>query len=219
MSPIVEDLLDHALRSAVSRAQAESPRARALLAGLEGRPVTIEVRGTPWTLTIVSTGAALRIERTGSGAPAVCHISGTPLALLALGRADENALARRHDVRVAGDPEAARAFGRLALLLRPDLEQALAQLLGRSGAHIVMRGVRAAATWTRATAWTSVQNVSEYLAHERGELVSRAEAEHFLRGVEEARDQLGRLDARLAQLECGTTGTSLESAGGGREPA
>jgi ubiquinone biosynthesis protein UbiJ len=215
MSPIVADLFDHALRAAVSRAQAESPRARVLLAGLEGRPVTIEVRGTPWTVTVLSTGAALRIERPGP-APALCRISGTPLALLALGRADADALARRSDVRVEGDPEVARDFGQLALLLRPDLEQALSQLLGRSGAHIVMRGLRAAAAWTRATAWSSVQNVSEYLAHERGDLVSRAEAEHLLRGVDEARDHLGRLDARMARLE---RGSPVESAAGGREPA
>ena len=49
-----------------------------------------------------------------------------------------------------------------------------------------MRGLRGAAAWTRAAAWTQVQNLSEYLAHERGDLVSRSEAEHFLRGVDDA---------------------------------
>jgi ubiquinone biosynthesis protein UbiJ len=46
-----------------------------------------------------------------------------------------------------------------------------------------------------------VQNLSEYLAHERGHLVSRAEAEHFLRGVDDLREQLDRMAARTAHLE------------------
>jgi ubiquinone biosynthesis protein UbiJ len=74
-------------------------------------------------------------------------------------------------------------------------------VLGRSGAHVIMRGLRGAAAWSRAAAWTAVQNLSEYLAHERGDLVSLAEAAHFLRGVDDLRDQLGRLEARVAQLE------------------
>ncbi len=215
MAPSVAGVIDRALRSAVTRAQAESPRARALLTELEGRSVTIEVRGTPWTATIVSTGSTLQIQPAGASAVGACRISGTPLALLALGRAGTGAeaLAGGGGVRVDGDPDLARAFGRLALLLRPELEQALSRVLGRSGAHLLMRGLRAASAWTRAAAWTSVQNLSEYLAHERGDLVSRAEAEHLLRGVEEARERLDRLDARLARLE---QSAPLESAAGGR---
>jgi len=73
-------------------------------------------------------------------------------------------------------------------------------VLGRSGAHLALRGMRAAADWTRAAAWTSVRNVAEYLAHESRDLVSRPEAEHFLRGVERLREQLDRIEARVTQL-------------------
>ena len=87
---------------------------------------------------------------------------------------------------IEGDAEIAQQFSGLALLLRPDLENALSQVLGRSGAHVLMRGLRGAAAWTRAAARTSVLNLSEYLAHERGDLVPRSEAEHFLRDVDDA---------------------------------
>ncbi|MGC2462443.1 MAG: hypothetical protein WA446_15950, partial [Steroidobacteraceae bacterium] len=60
---------------------------------------------------------------------------------------------------------------------------------------------RAAVDWTRAAAWTSLRNVAEYLAHESGDLVSRPEAEHFLRGVERLREQLARIEARLQLME------------------
>ena len=129
------------------------------------------------------------------------RISGTPLSLLALTRSDPQAVISRGDVRIDGDGGIAQQFRELALLLRPDLEQALSAVVGRSAAHVVLRGLRGVDAWTRATAWTSVQNVAEYLAHERRDLVSRAESEHFLRGVDELREQLDRIAARTAHLE------------------
>jgi ubiquinone biosynthesis protein UbiJ len=172
-----------------------------LIAALAGRSISLEVRGTPWITTFESTGTMLRTLRLQSGASADASIAGAPLSLLALTGAAPEAVIRRGDVRIDGDAEIAQQFRELAVLLKPDLESGMSGLLGRSGAHVLMRGLRGAAAWTRASAWTGVQNLSEYLAHERGELVSRAEAEHYLRGVDELREQLDRIEARMAQLE------------------
>jgi ubiquinone biosynthesis protein UbiJ len=116
-------------------------------------------------------------------------------------REQPQTLIQRGDLRIEGDTDTAQQFGELALLLRPDLEHALSSVLGRSGAHVLMQGLRGTVAWTRETAWTAMQNLSEYLAHERGDLVSRAEAEHFLRGVDEVREQLDRIEARVTQLD------------------
>ena len=43
-------------------------------------------------------------------------------------------------------------------------------------------------------------NLAEYLGHERGHLVPRAEGEQFLRGVDAVREDLDRLQARLDLL-------------------
>jgi ubiquinone biosynthesis protein UbiJ len=198
---VIDSLIDRALQSAVARALRESPRARELIAALAGRRISLEVRGTPWNTTVESTGTMLRTLRLQSGASADASIAGAPLSLLALTGAAPEAVIQRGDVRIEGDAEIAQQFRELAVLLKPDLESGMSGLLGRSGAHVLMRGLRGAAAWTRASAWTGVQNLSEYLAHERGELVSRAEAEHYLRGVDELREQLDRIEARMAQLE------------------
>jgi len=205
MPSIVDGVIDRALQAAVSRARTDSPRARELLAALAGRSISFEARGTPFRVTIASDGSTLRVAAPEPGiaaAPAPdAHISGTPLSLLALTRADPEVVLQRGDVRIEGDAEIAQQFSRLALLLRPDLENALSQVLGRSGAHLLMRGLRGAAAWTRAAARTQVLNLSEYLAHERGDLVSRSESAYFLREVDDAREQLDRLEARLSHLE------------------
>ena len=205
MPSIVDGGIDRALQAAVSRARTDSPRARELLAALSGRSITLEARGTTFRVTIASDGSTLRVAAPEPGTAAApgadAHISGTPLSLLALTRADPEVVLQRGDVHIEGDAEIAQQFSRLALLLRPDLENALSQLLGRSGAHVLMRGLRGAAAWPRAAAWTQVKNLSEYLAHERGDLVSRSESAHFLREVDDAREQLDRREARLSHLE------------------
>jgi ubiquinone biosynthesis protein UbiJ len=211
---IPDALFERALNAAVTRGLNESPRSRELLSALTGRRLGIEVSGTPWTATLVSTGTALKASLAASETGHDAKIIGAPLSLLALSGPDPQALIQRGDVRIEGDSELAQRYRELAVLLRPDLEPLLAEVLGRSGAHLLMRGLRGAAAWTRATAWTGAQNLGEYLAHEQRELVSRAEAEHFLRGVDELREQLDRLAARAAQLERQT-----RELAGGREPA
>ena len=63
------------------------------------------------------------------------------------------------------------------------------------------RGVHNATDFLKGAVWSSVQNLAEFLAHESGDVVSRREAEHVLRGADELRERLDRLDARLADLE------------------
>ncbi|HEY1725320.1 MAG TPA: SCP2 sterol-binding domain-containing protein [Steroidobacteraceae bacterium] len=208
MSGALDIAIERLLDRVVARAIADSPRAAALLAGLQGRRLAIRIEGTPLAPLIESTGRslkALRLRSAGSDSAAApdAVIIGPPLALLRLGGEQEAAQAviRRGEVRIEGDAEIAQQFRELSLLLRPDLEAGLAGLIGRSGAHLFMRGARAAAHWSRAAAWTAVRNVSEYLAHESAVLVSRAEAEHFLRGVDEVRDGFDRIEARLRNLE------------------
>jgi ubiquinone biosynthesis accessory factor UbiJ len=195
---VIERLLDRV----VARAMADSPRATALIAALQGRRLALEVSGTPFRTVVESTGRTLKAFRPQqTDAPADAKIVGAPLSLLALTGADAQAVIQRGDVRIEGDAEIAQQFRELGLLLRPDLEAAMAGVLGRSGAHLLVRGMRAAADWTRTAAWTSVRNVAEYLAHESGDLVSRSESEHYLRGVDQLREQLDRIDARLGVLE------------------
>jgi ubiquinone biosynthesis protein UbiJ len=210
MAAAIERLLDQA----VARALADSPRATELIEALRGRRLSIQVTGTPLRALIESTGRTLKLLHL---APAASHpdahpdahadthadatIIGAPLSLLALTGDDPQAVIRRGDARIEGDAEIAQQFRELGLLLRPDLESGLARVLGRSGAHIAVRGLRAAAEWTRTAAWTQVRNTAEYLAHESGDLVSRPEAEHYLRGVEQLREQLDRLEARLHIIE------------------
>jgi ubiquinone biosynthesis protein UbiJ len=226
---VIERLLDRAVARAMAdspRAAAliEALRGRRLAIRINGTPWTAVVESTGRALKAYRApdpGAKLAGAATLYGATphatmahatsphatmadagvADATIIGAPLSLLGLAGADSQAVIRRGDVRIEGDPEIAQRFRELGGLLMPDLEAGLSQVLGRTGAHLALRGMRAAADWSRAAARTSLRNVAEYLAHESRDLVSRPEAEHFLRGVERMREQLDRIDARLQLME------------------
>jgi len=205
MAAAAEVMIGRLLDRAVARATLDSPRAAVLIASLQGRRLAIRISGSPWSSVVESTGSTLKGSRVTDAStadkPADATITGAPLSLLALAGADAQSVIQRGDVRIEGDAEIAQQFRELGRLLRPDLEAILAGVLGRSGAHIAMQSLRAATDWTRAAAWTQIRNVSEYLAHERGDLVPRTEAEHYLSGVDQLREQLDRIDARLTLAE------------------
>jgi len=54
--------------------------------------------------------------------------------------------------------------------------------------------------WTRKAAATTAENLAEYFGHERHDLVPRNEGEQFLRGVDSLREDVDRLEARIAVL-------------------
>jgi ubiquinone biosynthesis protein UbiJ len=210
VNTVADIAIERLLERAAAQARADSPRAAALIKELQGRTLAIRVSGLPWGITLESTGRTLRSRVTDKPD---ATITGAPLSLIALIRSDPQAAITRGDVKIEGDAEVAQRFRELGLLLQPDLEALMARLLGRSSAHLAMRGLQALRQWAQATAWTATQNAAEYLAHERGDLVSRSEAEHFLRGVDQLREQFDRIEARLQHLE-----SQARTLAGGQEP-
>lgn len=190
-------MLTATIENVLNRGLPRSPRAQQLCAELTGRSVAVEIREIS-RLLIESTGRTLRITRGDAGADA--EIVGGPFGLLALGGEAPEAVLQRGDVEIRGDAELAQKFRELVLLLRPDPEEELALAISDVPAHQVGRFARMALGWTRKAAATTAENLAEYLAHERHDLVPRNEGEQFLRGVDSLREDVDRLEARLALL-------------------
>lgn len=191
-------MLTQAIENLLNRNLPRSPRAGELAAALHGKTVRIEARGLGWVVFVESLGSSLRLSKS-SGREAEADISGSLMNLAALAGPHPEEVIRRGDVSIRGDAEVAQKFRELAMLLKPDVEEELSKLIGDTPAHQALRFVRGLAGAGRRAATTSVRNAAEYLAHESRDLVPRAEAEDFYRGVERLREDLDRLEAR-AQL-------------------
>jgi ubiquinone biosynthesis accessory factor UbiJ len=193
-------MLTERLQAMVDHGVEGSPRARQLLAQLDGRRMHVVARYTPWQLTLLAEGGRLQLLR-DSIATADVTLTGTPFGLLALLREDPAAVIRRGDAMLSGDAETGQRFQELAQLLRPDLEAGLARVIGDIPAFGVGSLLRKALHYGRGVAATQAQNLGEYLAHERRVLVPRAEAAQFLTDVDALRESADRLAARIARLE------------------
>jgi ubiquinone biosynthesis protein UbiJ len=195
-------MLTQAIENLLNRNLPRSPRARELCEALAGKRVRIEARGLGWVLVAESMNTSIRLTKEDSGlAPPDADISGSLMNLAALAGSHPEEVIQRGDVTIRGDAEVAQKFRELAMLLKPDVEEELSRLIGDTPAHQALRFVKLATGFGRRAAQTSVRNVAEYLAHERGDLVPRAEAEDFYRGVERLREDLDRLEARARLIE------------------
>jgi ubiquinone biosynthesis protein UbiJ len=208
-------MLSSLLENVLNRGLPRSPRARQLCTELTGRKVAVDVKGVT-RVVIASVGDSLSVVRAsarGAAAPSTdsagaadaagspdATIIGAPLALLELAGSEPEAAIQRGDVVISGDLDVSRKFRELFLLLRPDIEEELALFIGDTPAHQLGRFARSAFGWGKNAADTTARNISEFLAHERGDLVSRPEGNQFLKGVDAVREDADRLEARFELL-------------------
>jgi ubiquinone biosynthesis accessory factor UbiJ len=204
-------MLTERIQAAIDRNVAGSPRARELLAQLEGRSFVVKIRYTPWLARLEARAGRLLLGRSHDEI-ADTLLAGTPLALLGMLREPPADVIRRGDVTLTGNGEVAERFQELALLLKPDLEESLAGVIGDVPAHGLGQLLRRALDYGRGSARTAGLNVGEYLAHEKRMLVPRAEAGDFLAGVDALRESTDRVAARVQALE------NRRSGSGRRDP-
>ncbi|HUJ53317.1 MAG TPA: SCP2 sterol-binding domain-containing protein [Steroidobacteraceae bacterium] len=191
-------MLTATLGNLLNRGLPRSVRARQLVAQLAGHSVAIAIRDFA-RLRVTSDGQTLTVA--GEDGAADATLSGGPLSLLALSGGAAQAVLQRGDVIVTGDTEIAGKFRELLSLLRPDPEEELSLVIGDVAAHRLGRVALLAGGWGRRAARVTLENLAEYLGHERRDLVPRNEGEQFLRGVEALREDADRLQARLELLE------------------
>lgn len=185
----------------VNRNIAGCARARELASRLEGRAMSVSVAAPfPVSVRVSIAAGALVLERDAQPRTADVSIAGTPFSLLPLLGADARAHLQSGAVEVRGDAEVAQAFHELLHAARPELEEELSRHIGDVAARQVGNALRSVSGWSRKTAATFADNVSEFLQEESRDLVSRTEGEEFNAAVDELREAVDRIAARVELL-------------------
>lgn len=104
-------------------------------------------------------------------------------------------------VRIEGDAEFANTISTLSKGLRWDAEHDLERLFGPIGATRIVGGAKSALSGAAATGRRLAENVAEYLLEENPVLVRPTVVEQFTDDVARTRDDVERLDKRIARLE------------------
>ena len=185
----------------IDGALALDPETRAALAGLSGKVVDLDVTGLG-IIRLRIDGERIRVEPRGDMRDADVTVRGAPFSLLrfAFG-SDREALVLSDEVSLHGDIALATRLQRIVARMDLDLEEALAQRIGDMPAHEIMRGMRGLGGWLRDAGSALLADASEYLRYEAAMTPRREEVERFVRDVDDLRDDVERLDARVLRLE------------------
>ena len=187
-------MLESAALAVLNHLLQDAPWARTRLVPYAGRVARLSL--PPWRLDL-AVGAQGQLARAAAEAPPDVEISLPAGAFLQLLGGPEQAA---RAVRVSGSAEFADALGFVLRKLRWDFEEDLARRIGDIPAHRIAGLVSGFATWQRQAARKLAENVAEYLTEESPTLAKPTEVADFVAGVDGLRDDLARLEKRLARL-------------------
>ena len=177
------------------------PGTRDAVARLSGKIVDLDVSGAG-ALRLRIDGARICVEPRDAAIDADVTIRGAPLSLLRfLCSDDRETLILGDEVRLSGDIALATKLQRIASRLDIDLEEALAQRFGDIAAHELMRRFHGLGGWMRAAGSSLLADASEYLRYEASLAPHRRDTEQFAHAVDDLRDDVERLEARIRRLE------------------
>jgi len=187
---LLAGLLDRSFNQAIAL-DADAERR---LKPLDGRTIKLALMGLNIDLFFTGAGERLLVEAESDADPDTTII-GSPTALLAMSVPDWRAPGS--GVRIEGDAGTAQALEKLFKQLDPDIEGLLTRHLGPVMGHQVWRLLRDAANAGRHGSKVAGEQISRFLREESGLLVSRDEMNALTGDIDELREAVDRLEARL----------------------
>jgi ubiquinone biosynthesis protein UbiJ len=198
----LKPLAGRTLEAALNRALALDPDTRDGLRALDGRRVVVRIAAPPLALQITVDGERLRVgpvEAAHEPDLAVRSTLGGLLAQLPFLKRDDAPPVGR--LRIEGDADLARRLQRLAERFDPDWQQPFAAVFGDVMGVQIANAFAAGLRQARETAGTLAASAAEYVTEESRDIVSRGELDAFNDEVDELRDGVERLAARVSRLQ------------------
>ena len=182
------------------------PYAGPNLKNLQGKVIELSLADSGLLMWLRFSPNGVRVESADSDAEPDASISATAPKLFKMALELNQAKAGRgSSVSVTGDIEVVQNFATLLGELDIDWEEQLSRWIGDSAAHGIGQVVRGLHRWGRQTAQVLWMDVGEYLAEETQLLPHAEEVATYVEGVDEIRDDVERLMARVTRLKANVT--------------
>ncbi len=202
----MQSMVAGGLQAIVNRLLELDPELAEGVAELEGSVLEVHVQGIDRRIQLHPSAMGVNVvpvdagEQQTAAVPDVT-ISGPPFTLLRLlGSLESVDGVLPPDVSISGELVLLQKLTRLARRANIDWEEPLSKLFGDSVAHEIGRGVRGFGSWAVASAGTVACDMGEYLREERRLSPTRFEVDDFATHVDQARDDVERLEFRVARL-------------------
>lgn len=172
------------------------------LTPLIGHSLALRLTAPAWQVVVVATAAGLRFTDRFESADADARMTLSPTAVGALlsGAGIETVVLQGH-IHVDGDIALVTQFGALLRQLDPDMEGALAQLIGQLPAHALMMQLRHRHA-RHHQAWVQLRTDGIDYATEEARILIGQRQMHVMRDqLDDLNRQLERSERRLVHLE------------------
>lgn len=103
-------------------------------------------------------------------------------------------------VKLSGSVDFAEALSFVIRNLKWDVEEDLSKVVGDIAAHRLVDGAKRFGTWNASAAQNLAGNFAEYFTEENPLIAQRAAVSDFSREVDSLRDDVARLDKRVARF-------------------
>lgn len=185
------------VEEAANRRLRADPEVAARLGEMEGKVIGVRLTAPAVELFFMPRRGAVSVAPDCEHEPDT-WVAGAAADLLRLGFADQPG---PHGARaeITGDVALGQAFQQVFRDIEFDAEEYLAPYLGDALAHEVGRGARAAAGWLARAFDSLADSGGEYLREEANAAPGEHELQDFIRRVDELRDAVERLEARMAR--------------------
>ena len=194
------EILLASLETSINRYLALDPEKIAQFASLEGKVIAIDIKGIDESLYLYPGADGIRVMGDFDG-EADTTLSGTPLALARLGLSENAApVLFSGEVKIAGDSRLGHQFKRLLSEVNIDWEEQLSTYLGDVLAHQLGNVARDWNHWFQRSKQSLALDLGEYLQEESRMVATKAELDRFVSRVDQLREAVDRLDARIHKL-------------------
>lgn len=187
-----------AVEKALNALIARDPESQRRLAAMNGKVIELKLEGLDLAAYYFCHDDNIEVRGRHDG-EVDATISGKPFSMASM------AFSRQAlfdgEVRMLGDVALAKQFHRLLDQIDVDWEEELSNVVGDIAAHQLGSLARNAASWFERTADSLRRDTSEYLQEEVTHLPPRVEVDAYLDGIDQLREGVDRLEARLALLE------------------
>ena len=186
------------LETVANRVIGLDPFSQRKLAAMDGRVIAIHSAQPDFDFYLQPTDTGLRFLKKQEGEPDVT-LRGDMSGFIKLLKSDGAGFSDA-GVRIEGDVEIAQKLKSVMEHLDPDWEEELSNHVGDVAAHQIGRAARGLRQWLQSAHKTVEQNAAEYFQHEAKLLATHEQAERFVHDVDQLRDDVERLAARIERL-------------------
>ncbi|MCW9014906.1 MAG: SCP2 sterol-binding domain-containing protein [Gammaproteobacteria bacterium] len=188
------------LESAFNQYLSLDPAALDQLAEMEGKIIAIDISGIGESLYLFPGIDGIMVLGDFDG-EADTRLNGTPLALAKLSLSKNAApVLFSGEVIISGDTRLGHSFKKILSQIDIDWEEQLSLYVGDVVAHQLANVTREFSNWFSRSQRSVQLDIGEYLQEEQHFSPARAEVDRFINNVDEIRNAVDRLQARVNRL-------------------